>query len=101
MTDPNEPPAASDAPTDPNAHDHGDQKVPIFVNKDQYFVNRGPETVAYIKEVGHVPAADELEELIQGKLVPLSDDGSVDVKGGEKFFSHPRTGGSSQTTRHG
>jgi hypothetical protein len=95
MTDRNEPSPVSNAASNPVSHDHGDQTVPIFVNKDQYFVNRGPETVAYIKEVGHVPAADELEELIQGKLEPLADNGTVDVKGGEKFFSHPRTGSSS------
>lgn len=75
--------------------ERGDEKVPIFVNKDKYFVNRGPETVAYLKELDHVPPADELEELIQGKLEPLPDSGTIDIKGGEKFFSHPRTGSSS------
>jgi hypothetical protein len=37
----------------------------------------------------------ELEEIIDGKLVPLRDDQHVVIKGGERFVSHPRAGASS------
>lgn len=93
MSDHHAVPIATPAVT--GAKEGGDEKVPIFVNKDKYFVNRGPETVVYLKELDHIPLADELEELLKGKLEPLPDNGSVDIKGGEKFFSHPRTGSSS------
>lgn len=69
--------------------------VPIFVNNVKYDIARGPETVAHIKQIGHVPSADVLEELLDGKLQPLSDTATVDVHGGEHFVSHPRTGSSS------
>jgi len=39
--------------------------------------------------------ADELEQLIEGKLTPLPDDGAITIKGGEVFMSHVRSGGSS------
>jgi ethanolamine utilization protein EutQ (cupin superfamily) len=42
-----------------------------------------------------VPQADELEQVIDGKLTPLPDGGAVTIKGGEVFMSHVRSGGSS------
>lgn len=75
--------------------EHLKNEVPIFVNNAKYDIKRGPELVSTIKNIGNVPAADELEELIEGKLSPLPDSGSVEIKGGERFVSHPRTGKSS------
>lgn len=75
--------------------EHSKSEVPIFVNNVKYDINRGPELVSNIKKIGKIPAADELEELIEGKLRPLPDSGSVEIKGGEHFVSHPRTGKSS------
>lgn len=72
-----------------------ENKVPIFVNNTQYFVARGLELVTYLKQISGVPLADVLEQLIEGKLEPLPDNGTVDIHGGEKFFSHPRIGSSS------
>lgn len=70
-------------------------EVPIFINNAKYEIARGNELVSNIKKVGSVPVADELEELVEGKLQPLQDSGSVEIKGGEHFVSHPRTGKSS------
>lgn len=69
--------------------------VPINVNTHEYRIDRGVEKVAEVKKVGHVPLADDLEQVIAGKLVPLPDDGHVDIKGGERFISHPKDSGSS------
>lgn len=69
--------------------------VEIQINKNPYQISRGKHTVAEIKKLGGVPAAHELEELINGKLTPLADDASVLIKGCEKFFSHVRDGSSS------
>lgn len=70
-------------------------EVHITINGESKQIHRGRQTVAEIKKVGGVPLADELEQLIEGKLTPLPDDGAVTIKGGEVFMSHVRSGGSS------
>lgn len=71
--------------------------VTIFINSHEYRVHRGRRTVAELKDAGHVPQADELEQIIDAKLTPLPDDGAVTIKGGEQFISHPRDSGSSHS----
>lgn len=70
-------------------------EVTITINNDPFRIHRGRNTVIEIKKVGGVPLADELEQLIDGKLVPLPDDGAVTIKGSEIFISHVRDSGSS------
>jgi hypothetical protein len=70
-------------------------EVHITVNTTSRVIHRGRRTVVEIKTVGQVPLAEELEQVIDGKLTPLPDDGSVVIKGGEVFMSHVRDGGSS------
>jgi hypothetical protein len=69
--------------------------VTITVNDEPKSIHRGHQTVAAIKQAGGVPPADDLDQVIDGNLVPLKDDGAVTVKGGEVFVSHPKDGGSS------
>lgn len=69
--------------------------VHITINGESKLIHRGRQTVVEIKKVGGVPLADELEQVIDGKLTPLADDGAVTIKGGEIFMSHVRSGGSS------
>lgn len=69
--------------------------VSITVDTKPRNIHRGRRTVTEIKEVGEVPLAFDLEQLIDGKLTLLPDDGSVTIKGGEQFFSHPKDGGAS------
>lgn len=69
--------------------------VKITINGDPFPIKRGTYTAAQIKAVGAVDPAHELEEDIDGKLTPLEDSAEVLIKGGEKFFSHPRDGASS------
>ena len=70
-------------------------EVKITINTTTKTIHRGRHTVVEIKKLGDVPLADELEQLIDGKLKPLPDDGAVTIKGGEIFMSHVRSGGSS------
>ncbi len=70
-------------------------EVMITVNNSIYKIHRGHRTVTEIKTVAGVPLADDLEQNVNGKLVPLADDGSVVLKGGEEFMSHPKDGASS------
>jgi hypothetical protein len=69
--------------------------VTILINGNKKEIHRGHQTVAAIKSLGGIPLTDELEQVIDGKLHPLPDDGAVTIKGGEQFVSHPRDGGSS------
>ena len=69
--------------------EHG-PNVGISVNGSQIPIHRGHQTVAHIKQVGGVAAAEELEEIIAGVFTPLPDDGGVTIKGGEIFVSHVR-----------
>lgn len=77
-----------------NKHE-GPRLVKIEVNDKEYQITRGKHSVAEIKNVGGVPVAHDLEELIDGKLTPLADVAFVLIKGCEKFFGHVRDGSSS------
>jgi hypothetical protein len=74
---------------------HGQDIVTVTVNKIPREIHRGRQPVSEIKQVGEVPAADELEQLVNGKLEPLDDNAAVTIKGGEVFVSHPRDSSSS------
>lgn len=68
--------------------------VTITINNAQKPIHRGRQTVAAIKEAGGVPQADDLDQLVDGVLTNLPDDGAVTIKGGEVFVSHVKDGGS-------
>lgn len=74
---------------------HGNEAVSISVNGVTKQIHRGSQTVAEIKTLGGVALADDLEQVIDGKLTPLTDEGRVTIKGGEMFVSHPKDSGSS------
>jgi len=69
--------------------------VSIKINDKAHQIKRGPHTVVELKKIGGVAPSDELSELVKGKLVPLQDQQTVSVKGGEEFFSCKREGTSS------
>jgi DNA-directed RNA polymerase subunit L len=69
--------------------------VEIKINNKGYEVKPGVYTVAELKNLANISAAHELEQLLDGKLVPLADDAKVEIKGCEQFFSHVRDGASS------
>lgn len=76
--------------------ERGRDVVTIIVNAVEREIHRGRQPVSEIKRIGEVPQADQLEQVIDGKLVPLADDAAVTIKGGEEFVSHPRDSGSSE-----
>jgi hypothetical protein len=77
-----------------DGHEQG-PLVTITIDTKPRKIHRGRQSVAEIKKAGEVPLAYELEQLNDGKLVALPDDGHVTIKGGEVFLSHPKDGGSS------
>lgn len=64
--------------------------VIITINNKAFSIHRGRQTVAHLKEVGGVSQGFDLDQVIDGKLVPLPDNGAVTIKGGEKFISRPK-----------
>jgi len=76
-----------------NSDDHRKDFVDITINGDSFKIHRGRRSVNEIKVVGGVPIADKLEQVIDNKLVPLEDNASVVIKGGEEFKSHVPSGG--------
>lgn len=92
--------AAGTLTHDEASHDtgHGDNRkdtVTITVNNVAVPIHRGHQTVAQIKTAGHVAAADDLEQLVDKRLIPLADTAAVTIKGDEMFVSHPKDSASS------
>jgi hypothetical protein len=88
-----------DARSSDDHHDERDKDlVRITVNDQPVEIHRGRQLVRDIKKLGHVPPADELAQVVQGHApMPLPDDGSVVIKGGEEFISYPKDSGSSHS----
>ena len=76
-------------------HEKKGDEVTITINNVEKQITEGVHTVADIKALGGVPAADDLEEVKDGKLHPLPDGSSTNIKGGEVFVSHPKDSSSS------
>jgi hypothetical protein len=69
--------------------------VDITIDSNKVSIHRGNQSVAEIKHTGNIPLAFDLEQVVNGKLVPLSDNGSLTIKGDEIFISHPKDASSS------
>ena len=76
-------------------HHHHHHKVEVKINGKPYKLPEGPTSVKHLKELAGIPLADVLEQVVQGQLQILPDDGSVCIKEDEKFVSHPRGSSSS------
>jgi hypothetical protein len=74
---------------------HRQDIISIQVNGSSVSIHRGHQTVVAIKQAAHVPLADALEQIVDGRLVPLDDNGAVTLKGDEMFVSHVRDCGAS------
>lgn len=69
--------------------------VTIIINNVPVHITGGRHSVAEVKAAGGVPAADDLEQVIDGQLRLLPDDGYVVIQGREVFVSHPKSTSSS------
>jgi hypothetical protein len=69
---------------------HGKDVVVISINNDDYSIHRGNQKVLDIKALGKIHPSDILNVIVDNKLIPLDNDGSFTIKGGEKFSSHPQ-----------
>jgi uncharacterized protein YabE (DUF348 family) len=64
-------------------------EIEVIVNGRPYKIKRGAQSVAAIKKLADVHAADVLQQDINGTLTTLPDDGTVTLSGGEVFMSLP------------
>jgi hypothetical protein len=79
----------------PPDHPETGPNVTIIIDTKVHVVHRGKTTVPELKALAGIALGYELEEIVDGKLVPLQDEQHVVLKGGERFVSHPRAGASS------
>jgi hypothetical protein len=70
-------------------------EVPVIVDGVEQKVPEGTYIVSQFKALVGVDPAKELDQVVHGQLKPLEDNAEIVIKGGEKFVSHVRTGGSS------
>ena len=78
-----------------NNSNEGKNFVEITVNNEKFKIHRGRQSVETIKNTAGVLLTDILEQVIDGRLTPLPNDGFVVIKGGEVFVSHVPSGGAS------
>lgn len=78
-----------------NGHHGHSELVEVIINNKLYSTNRGINTVAHLRDIGHVPNDEVLAEFQGGKFVDLKNDAALEICGGEKFASHVASGGSS------
>ena len=76
-------------------HEDPRKKVQVTVDRKKYEIAPGVYVVSVFKADVGVDPTKELAEVLDGKLVPLTDDARITIKGGEVFISHVRRGGSS------
>lgn len=85
--------------TEPNPeghrHPHPGHHVTVTVDGVKHEVPRGEYVVSQFKTLVGVDPARELDEVVHGEFKPLDDNAHINIKGGEIFVSHVRTGGSS------
>lgn len=78
-----------------DGHGHCGSNVEIHVNNHKVTLQRGRYDVATLKRIAGVPQADDLDELSNCKLIPVPDNGVVNIEGCEVFISHVKDGGAS------
>lgn len=73
----------------------GISDVDILIDGRTFRVAPGRHRVSDLKALAGIAAADELSQIVDGKLVLLQNDAGIVVRGGEQFVSNPPSGGSS------
>lgn len=83
------------AATEADKQDHPQKKVEVTVDGHKREIRPGSWLVADFKREVKVDSALELDQVIDGKFIPLDNNATIDIKGHEVFVSHVPQGGSS------
>jgi hypothetical protein len=78
---------------------HG-HKVPVTVDSRTVEIEAREWMVSKLKTALGVDQSRELEQVVDGKLVPLDDNSRIHIRAHEVFISHVRGGGSSDAVRY-
>ena len=97
MTSPTSTQETPPLPHDKQHPDHPDTGpiVTIYVDDKPVKIHRGSQTIAAIKQEAGVALADQLQLETGDGLQKLDQNGSITLKGDERFQSFPATGKSS------
>ena len=79
-----------------HVHHH---QVKVTIDNRAVEVRSGEWIVSQLKIALGVDPSRELEQVVDGKLVPLEDNARIRVRAGDVFVSHVRGGGSSRGNR--
>lgn len=79
-------------PTSKEGHGH---QVPVTIDSRTVEIQSREYLISQLKAALGVDPSRELEQVVDGKLVPLDDNAKVHISGSESFVSHVRGGGSS------
>lgn len=72
-----------------NSGEHRNDYVEITINDKPYQIRRGRQSIEEIRRIGEVPSTHTvLEQLVEGKLIDVSNLDGITIKGGELFISH-------------
>lgn len=82
----------------PDSKEHG-HKVPVTIDNRTVEIQAREWVVSQLKTALGVDPSRELEQVVDGKLVPLDDNAKLHIRGHEVFVSHVRGGGSSHGDR--
>jgi hypothetical protein len=85
--------------TESKEHGHG-HEVPVTIDNRTVEIQAREWVVSQLKTALGVDSSRELEQVVDGKLVPLDDNAKIHIRGHEVFVSHVRGGGSSDGDRN-
>ena len=81
--------------TEPEADIAQGHKVSVTIDGHEKEIQAREYPVMQLKAALGVDPTRDLDQVIDGQLVPLSDSDKIHIRGGEVFISHVRGGGSS------
>lgn len=72
--------------------DADENTVTITIDNKPIKLPFGKHTVSEVKALAGVPASFDLEIIVNCRLVPLKDEETITIEGGEHFSAQPRCG---------
>ena len=77
-------------------HEHPPKQIAVTIDTRRKEIAAGEYTGATLKDALGVPADYDLDQVLNGEFVEITDGAKIVLeKGGEHFVSHVRRGGSS------